>query len=176
MFYYLSEWLPYPPWSVFHYITLRSAGAAATALLLSLGLGKRVIEALRRFNLRQHYQDQAESSSRSYRDTGKRGTPTMGGLLIIVALDLSVLLWARWNHLVLLTVLTLVVLAGLGFYDDWLKITRQNSRGVASRIKLLVQVALAAAVVLYLWTRPSTRRLLEEVHLPFVKVAVLASA
>src|SRR5262245_16947712 len=113
MLYSLSEWLPYPPWSVFHYITLRSAGAEATARSVSPGLGQWAIHMLRRLELRQNYEDRAEASSELHRDSGKWGTPTMGGLLIVLALDISVIIWGRWNHLVLLTMLVTIVLAGL---------------------------------------------------------------
>ena len=173
MLYTLSELLPYAPWSVFQYTTFRSAGAAITALLFSWFLGPSVIAWLRRLKLRQDYPDKAEDSSFLHRNTGKQGTPTMGGLLIVLALDLSVLLWARWNHFVLLTVLTLVVLAGLGFYDDWLKVTRQTNAGARSYLKLTVQGILAVVVAGYLWSRPSTRALIGDINIPFLKKAFM---
>lgn len=88
-------------------------------------------------------------------------------------LDLSVLLWAQWNVQVLLTSLSMVVLAGLGFYDDWLKLTLQDSRGGSSRLKLLVQTGLALAIALYLWRLPSTEALVSDLQVPFFKNPVL---
>jgi phospho-N-acetylmuramoyl-pentapeptide-transferase len=99
----------------------------------------------------------------------KRGTPTMGGVLVVAVMDLSALLWAQWNELVLLTVLSLVVLAGLGFYDDFLKVTQRSSAGVASRVKLGVQIGLGLALGWYLWRLPSTSRLVTELLVPFYK-------
>ena len=100
----------------------------------------------------------------------------MGGILIVLVLDLSALLWAQWNALILLTLLSLIVLAGLGFYDDYLKITRQNNRGTASRVKLWVQFALALFIGIYLWQLPATRHLITDVMVPFFKRPVLSGA
>lgn len=177
MLYHLSEWLPVAPWTVFQYITFRSAGAAVTALLLSMWLGPGVIRWLRELRFRQEYRPKDVGETRdataASADLAKRGTPTMGGILIVLVLDLSVLLWARWNALVLVTVLSLIVLAGLGFYDDWLKVTRQNNEGTSSRAKLLIQVGLALVIGLYLWRLPSTQTLITDIQVPFVKTAVL---
>lgn len=177
MLYHLSEQFPVAPWTVFQYITFRSAGAALTALALSMLLGPRVIEWLRDLRFRQEYRPKdvagTKDATAAAADLAKRGTPTMGGILIVLVLDLSVLLWARWNALVLLTVLSLIVLAGLGFYDDWLKVTRQNNEGTSSRAKLLIQVVLALVMGIYLWRLPSTQALITDVQIPFRKSALL---
>jgi len=85
-------------------------------------------------------------------------------------------LWAQWNALILLTLLSLIVLAGLGFYDDYMKITRQNNRGTASQVKLWVQFALALFIGVYLWILPETKNLITEVMVPFFKHPVLIGA
>ncbi|MBL9175824.1 MAG: phospho-N-acetylmuramoyl-pentapeptide-transferase [Verrucomicrobiales bacterium] len=177
MLYHLSNLIPYAPWTVFRYVTFRCAGAAVTALLLSLFLGPRVIGWLRDLKFRQNYRPKdvmaGADATAAAADIAKRGTPTMGGILIVLVLDLSVLLWAQWNAHVLLTALSLVVLAGLGFYDDWLKVTKQDSAGSSSRIKLAVQFALALAIGLYLWRLPSTESLVADIQIPFLKNPVL---
>src|SRR5437667_3125695 len=188
MLFYLSQFLQQQaantawadglsPLRVFRYITFRSAGAAVTALLLSLWLGPKVIAWLKQVRFGQHYADKAEEGgSLAARVLSKQGTPTMGGILIVLVLDLSALLWAQWNALILLTLLSLIVLAGLGFYDDYLKITRQNNRGTASRVKLWVQFALALFIGIYLWQLPATRHLITDVMVPFFKRPVLSGA
>ena len=188
MLYYLSQylqqeaagtaWADYlSPLRVFRYITFRSAGAAVTALLLSLWLGPKVIVWLTQLRFGQHYTDKAEESgSLATRLLSKRGTPTMGGILIVLVLDLVALLWAQWNALVVLTLLSLIVLAGLGFYDDYVKITQQNNRGTRSLVKLWVQFALALFIGMYLWMLPETHKLITEVMVPFIKHPVLTSA
>src|ERR1041385_8857900 len=102
---------------LFHYITFRSAGAAITALLLSWWLGPRVIVWLKELKFGQNYEDKAaEGGDLKARILSKKGTPTMGGILIVLAIDLAALMWTQWNELVMLTLLSVVVLAGLGFY------------------------------------------------------------
>jgi phospho-N-acetylmuramoyl-pentapeptide-transferase len=188
MLYYLSQylqqeaadtaWADYlSPLRVFRYITFRSAGAAVTALLLSLWLGPKVIVWLTQLRFGQHYTDKAEESGTlGTRVLSKKGTPTMGGILIVLVLDLTALLWAQWNALVVLTLLSLIVLAGLGFYDDYVKITQQNNRGTRSLVKLWVQFALALFIGMYLWMLPETHKLITEVMVPFIKHPVLPSA
>src|SRR3989440_2603844 len=188
MLYYLSQFLQQQaagtPWAdylsplrVFRYITFRSAGASVTALLLSLWLGPKVIVWLTQSRFGQHYTDKAEESgSLETRLLSKKGTPTMGGILIVLVLDLAALLWAQWNALILLTLLSLIVLAGLGFYDDYMKITQQNNRGTASPVKLWVQCGLALFIGIYLWMLPGTKKLITDVMVPFFKHPVLTGA
>jgi len=181
VFYYLSqylrtlaegtEWAEFlSPLRVFEYITFRSAGAAVTALIFSWWMGPAVIEWLRRLKFGQDYVDKAEEAGGlGARVISKRGTPTMGGILIVLVMDLSGLLWAQWNELIVLTLLSLIVLAGLGFYDDYAKVTKQNNLGTTSLIKLTVQFLLAAFIALYLWLVPDTTKLITEIHVPFYK-------
>ena len=188
MFYYLAQYLrtraegtdwaeAVGPLRVFNYITFRSAGAAVTALLLSWMMGPSVIAWLKRLKFGQDYTDKAEEGGgMAARLLSKKGTPTMGGLLIVMAMDLSGLLWAQWNELVVLTLLSLIVLAGLGFYDDYAKITKQNNLGTTSLIKLSVQTVLAGFIALYLWYVPDTARLVTEINVPFYKYPVLTGA
>ena len=162
---------------LFRYITFRSAGAAVTALVLCWWLGPRVIAWLKQLKFGQEYVDKAEAEGGiAARLLSKKGTPTMGGILIVVALNLTTLLWAQWNTLVQLTLLSVVVLTGLGFYDDFAKITKQSSGGARSFVKLSVQAALALFIGLYLWRLPSTRQLITEVMLPFYKYPVMRDA
>ena len=188
MFYYLSDYLlkwskgtewadTLSPLRLFRYITIRSAGAALTALVLSWWLGPRVIAWLKQLKCGQEYADKAEAGGGlAARILSKRGTPTMGGILIVVVLNLTTLLWAQWNTLVQLTLLSVVVLSGLGFYDDYAKISQQSGGGARSYIKLSVQAALALFIGLYLWLMPSTRTLITEFMVPFYKYPVLTGA
>jgi phospho-N-acetylmuramoyl-pentapeptide-transferase len=177
MLYHLSELFPFAPWSVFQYITFRSAGAAITALLLSMLMGPGVIRWLQDLKFRQDYRPkdvkEGADATAAAADLAKRGTPTMGGILIVLVLDIAVLLWARWNPFVLLTVLAIVVLAGLGFYDDWLKVTKQTNEGAKSHLKIYVQFALGLGVAIYLWQLPSTASLINDIQVPFIKNPVL---
>jgi phospho-N-acetylmuramoyl-pentapeptide-transferase len=188
MLYYLSQYLQAESvgtqWEaklsslrLFQYITFRSAGAAITALLLSWWMGPKVIVWLKQLKFGQNYADKAEESGDlKARILSKKGTPTMGGILIVLAVDLSALLWAQWNELVMLTLLSLMVLAGLGFYDDYAKITKNSGLGTTSAVKLIVQTVLGLVIAIYLWRLPATKELITDVMVPFWKFPVASGA
>jgi phospho-N-acetylmuramoyl-pentapeptide-transferase len=145
---------------LFKYITVRMAGAAVTALLLSWWLGPKIIHWLKQQRFGQDYADKAEEAGGlAARVLSKKGTPTMGGLLIVVALVVSTMLWAQWNAQVELVMLSVLVLAGLGFYDDYAKILQQSGGGTPPRVKLIVQFGLAVFVGFYLWNLPAKSEL-----------------
>jgi phospho-N-acetylmuramoyl-pentapeptide-transferase len=118
MFFYLSNYIldmvartgfkPYAsPLRLFSYITFRSAGAAVTALLLSWWMYPRFIPWLLKVKFGQEYVDRAHQGTEQPAGVaGKRGTPTMGGLLIVLTIDVTAMLWAQWNTQILLTLLT----------------------------------------------------------------------
>ncbi|HEY5296571.1 MAG TPA: phospho-N-acetylmuramoyl-pentapeptide-transferase [Verrucomicrobiae bacterium] len=145
---------------LFRYITVRSAGAAITALLLSWWLGPKIIRWLKHLKFGQDYADKAEEAGGlAARVLSKRGTPTMGGVLIVVVLVFSTMLWTEWNAQVELAMLVVLVLSGLGFYDDYAKIIQQTGGGTPPRLKLLVQTLLGLFVGIYLWKLPATSEL-----------------
>ena len=188
MLYYLSQYIldavhgtawqdPLSGLRVFQYIMFRTAGAALTALLLSLWLGPKAIAWLQRLKFGQDYVDKAEEGGNLVaRILSKKGTPTMGGILMVAVMDFSAVLWAQWNTLIQLTLLSVLVFAGLGFYDDYAKITKQSGAGAAARIKLLVQGTLALFIALYLWWLPATSELVTEIMVPFVNHPIATSA
>jgi phospho-N-acetylmuramoyl-pentapeptide-transferase len=186
-----TSWAGYvSPLRLFRYITFRTAGAAITALLMSWWLGPKVIAWLKQLKFGQEYPDIAEQSGDlKTRFLSKRGTPTMGGILIVTVLNLTALLWTQWNPLVELTLLTVLVLTGLGFYDDYAKIVKQHGGGAKPHVKLWVQMAVAAFVAIYIWQMPimSTLHfsesqtvwhynLISVVMLPFYKYPLQAGA
>src|SRR5208337_5173050 len=120
---------------LFNYITIRCAGAAVTALLLSWWLGPKIIHWLKQLRFGQDYTDKAEEAGGlAARVLSKKGTPTMGGILIVAVLFFSTVLWTQLdNKLVLLTLLSVLVLSGLGFYDDYAKIIQQTGGGTPPR-------------------------------------------
>ena len=171
MLYFLSQkildWTKGTPWAdhlsalrLFRYITVRSAGAAITALVLSWWLGPKIIHWLKQLKFGQNYADKAEEAGGlAARVLSKKGTPTMGGVLIVTVLVFTTMLWAEWNAQVELAALAVLVLAGLGFYDDYAKIIQQSGGGTPPRLKLVVQIAVALFVGIYLWELPATSEL-----------------
>jgi phospho-N-acetylmuramoyl-pentapeptide-transferase len=141
--------------NLFRYLTFRSGAACMTALFIAFAAGPMVIRRLRAIQaqgqpMREQYMTEAHL-------LGKRGTPTMGGVLILLALAVSTLLWADLRNAYVWAVLLVTAGYGaLGFADDFLKVTKRNTRGVSGRMKLLVQAAigLAAAVIIMWATRP----------------------
>jgi phospho-N-acetylmuramoyl-pentapeptide-transferase len=188
MFYYLSQWLlersAGTAWAdqlsalrLFKYITFRCAGAAVTALVMSWWLGPKVILWLKQLKFGQEYADKAEAGGNlAARLLSKKGTPTMGGIMIVLTLNFSTLLWAQVNTLVQLTQLSVVVLTGLGFYDDYAKIIQQSSGGTRSIVKLSVQGGLGLFIGLYLWRNTATSKLITDIMVPFYKYPVLTGA
>ena len=185
MFYYLSQmpqWLVdngHAAWAdwlsflrVFQYITFRTAGAAVTALLLSWWLGPKIIAKLKQLKFSQQYEDKAEAAGGLEARVNKKGTPSMGGVMIVLTLDITALLWARWNEFLALTLMSVVVLAALGFYDDWVKLTKQDKAGIHSKVKLIVQIGLGLFIALYLWNHQSMSDLVRKLMMPFYPDAV----
>ncbi len=165
-----TSWAHYvSPLRLFRYITFRSAGAAVTALLLSMWLGPKVIEWLKRLKFGQEYKDLADQSGDfKARVLSKKGVPTMGGILIVLVLNLTAILWAQMNPLLELTLLSVLVLTGLGFYDDYAKIIKQQGGGAPPHVKLWVQFTVAAFVALYLWKLP----MMSELRFPEMKAVM----
>lgn len=135
-----------PGFNVFRYITFRALCAGLTALTLSFALGPLFIRMLA---TRQIGQPIREDGPQTHLKKG--GTPTMGGLLILVTVVLSTLLWADLqNPYVWLVLLATVAFGFVGWLDDYLKLKEKNSKGLSERMKLLMQTAVCAAVIWYL--------------------------
>ena len=174
MLYYLhllSDWIS--PLRVFRYITVRALLGAGTAFFISILIGPWLIRKLREFKIGQVVRKD-EAPPLFIFHGKKAGTPTMGGLLIIASVLLSTLLWAiPTNGYVLLTLATMLFMGGIGFWDDYLKITRRQSKGLGVRSKLLLQTAWALVVILILLTWPATSQRTKELMVPFFKDPVI---
>jgi phospho-N-acetylmuramoyl-pentapeptide-transferase len=133
--------------NVIQYVTFRTALAAVTALLISLLLGRKVIRKLADLKFGQEIREEGPASHHA-----KRGTPTMGGVLIIGSVILSTLLWARLDSLYLWIALVATTLFALvGFADDYIKIVKKRSLGLSGKQKLAGQLVVAAGVWFVLW-------------------------
>ena len=155
MFYYLAQELT-PQFgflNIFSYHTVRAAGALFTGFLLSLILGPKIIDYLRALKVGQFIKkEHVEDLHRLHKE--KAGTPTMGGLLIIVTTTISLLLWSRLSNRLLLVAMGMLLLLGLvGFVDDYIKLRRKHNDGLSTRAKFAGQIIagtlLGAYVVVY---------------------------
>jgi len=132
--------------NLFNYIGFRAAGAVVTALLVSFLVGPSVIARLRAKKIGQVIRAEGPASHQ-----GKRGTPTMGGVIILLATIVPTLLWARLdNRMVVVAVLATLWMGAIGFLDDYLKIVQGRSRGLVAKWKLAGQCTFGLALGLYL--------------------------
>ena len=136
----------FQPFNLFRYLTFRTGGALMTALIISFLFGNRMIAWLK--SLQGEGQPIREDGPESH-IVAKKGTPTMGGLLILIAFGVSSLLWVPFSSAYLWPVLFLALAFGaIGFADDFMKLRRRSSNGLSGRLKLLFQLLAAFAVTL----------------------------
>ena len=161
-------------WNLVGYVTFRAFMGAGTAFVLSLLLGRRMIAWLRRMRLGQVVRDGKEMAVIGH---GKKaGTPTMGGALILLTTTVGCLLWCNpGNPQMWLVLGTMLLMGGVGFLDDWLKLHRGKSDGLSERQKLLGQGIIAVAAFACIWAIPSTHEHATELYLPFLKEPVVAN-
>jgi phospho-N-acetylmuramoyl-pentapeptide-transferase len=160
----------FSPFNVVRYVTFRAGAACITALVIALFFGPMLIRWLR---AKQNGGQPIREDGPASHLLTKKGTPTMGGMLILLALTGSTLLWADLrNGFVWCVLLVTLGFGALGFADDWLKVTKRNTKGVSGRQKLVAQAAigLAAAVWLY-FLMPEA--LADKLAMPFFKEALI---
>ncbi len=162
--------------NVFKYLTFRSICAAATAFLISIIFGNLVIRKLISLKFGQPIRTKEEVNKLFELHGSKKGTPTMGGILIIGSILISTLLWASpENPFVWLVLFSTLFLGGIGFYDDWLKVTKKNSAGISSRLKFGLQCLLAAVFTIFFMTNPKLAEMGKQLYIPFFKDPVIFS-
>lgn len=150
--------------NIFSYITFRTGAAIVTAFFLSLLLGPGLIAKLRSFKIQQIEREYGPASH-----LAKNGTPTMGGLLILISLLVSVLLWARLDSAYIgLMLFTTVCLAFAGILDDYTKLIKHNPEGIASSVKLTIQLITALGVVGYLAFNPPNGEYTTSLIIPYM--------
>ncbi len=169
MLYYLLQYLEVtyqpPGFQVFRFITVRAVLAALTALALSLFVGRRIIRWLQRKQLGEHVRNDMLISH-----AHKAGTPTMGGLIILLSLLVSVLLWGAIAEVyVWLALLATAWMGAFGLLDDYIKTILRDKRGLAPRIKLIGQVSLGLIVGSVLYFHPQFAEIHTITYVPFLK-------
>lgn len=156
-----------PLFNVFQYITFRAAYAAVTALLLCFLFGPAFIRLLNRNAANERVRAEVPK-----RHAIKNGVPTMGGVLIIISVVLSILLWMDVAQFEIWIALFALISFGLiGFVDDYLKTYRPHSSGLSVRVKFFLQFSVAAVIAVIIYTQRSEVTTL--LYIPFLKTAVL---
>jgi phospho-N-acetylmuramoyl-pentapeptide-transferase len=160
----------YPVFNLFKYITFRSGGAILTAMVIAFVIGPRLIRSLRRL----------QNGGQPIRDDGpeshllsKKGTPTMGGLMMLIAVTFSTVLWADiTNDYVWIALFVTLGYGLIGFADDYLKVSKRNHKGLSGKKKLAAQIAIALMAVLWIQT-VADASIHSHLALPFLKSVVI---
>ncbi len=152
----------FPAFNVFKYITFRTIYAIITALLISFLFGNKVIEKLKKLKIGQYIREEGPERHKS-----KQGTPTMGGILIILSTVIPALLWVKLNNQFLwIMLLTILGFGIIGFIDDYKKITKKNNLGLTAKQKFLLECILGLIIGTILYYIPSVDTVL---RFPFFK-------
>ena len=142
MIYLFHEYL-----NIFQYVSFRAAGAAITALLISFLLGPKIIRTLQNHQIGETIRQNGPTTHYL-----KEGTPTMGGIIMLLSIILPSILWAKLNEQIITIVIATLFMGMIGFLDDYLKIVKKISKGLIARYKLIAQIIVGifiAYMVLY---------------------------
>jgi phospho-N-acetylmuramoyl-pentapeptide-transferase len=154
------------PFRIFRYLTFRTVFASLTALLIALFIGPFVIQKLREFQIGQYVRDDGPQSHLK-----KTGTPTMGGVLICIAILVPTVLWSDpGNPFVWVTVFATLAFGAIGFADDYIKVVKRRSLGLTARAKLLWQGLAGAMVAASLVLLEQFKVFNTRLSVPFIKV------
>ena len=150
--------------NVFSYISFRGAGAAITALLISFLIGPKIIRTLSFYQVGETIRTTGPKSH-----LHKEGTPTMGGIIVLLAIILPTILWAKIdNKHILLILMATIWMGGIGFLDDYLKVIKKCSRGLIARYKLIGQITLGLIVGFIISNYPATNQYVTSISIPFM--------
>jgi phospho-N-acetylmuramoyl-pentapeptide-transferase len=162
---YEKLYLFFHPFRLFRFLTFRTAFASLTALLIALFIGPWVIQKLREFQIGQYVRDDGPQSHLK-----KTGTPTMGGILIVIAILVPTLLWSDLsNPFVWVAIVSTLAFGAIGFADDYIKVVKRRSLGLTARAKIFYQMLAGAAVAIALAVLEQFRVFSTRLTVPFVK-------
>jgi phospho-N-acetylmuramoyl-pentapeptide-transferase len=169
MFYYLFEYINKtfnpPGFDVFKYLTFRSALAAITSLLFSLFVGRKIIAILKKKQVDQPIREEGPQTHKK-----KAGTPTMGGIILLLSIILPVLLWADIKSIYIILILFGTIILGIvGFVDDYLKVVKKVPQGLIARYKLLGQIFVGLVIGCAVYFLTPFHAYATETTLPFFK-------
>ncbi len=149
--------------NLLRYITFRSLAAFITAFLIGVIIAPYFINKFKTFGIRQSIRKDGPESH-----LAKSGTPTMGGIFIIVSALASIVLWVIFNYYVFITSLSILLFALIGLMDDYLKIRFSNSKGIEANLKLILQFAVSLILITLLYLNPARPHIFWSFYIPFV--------
>ena len=163
MFYYLFYTLL--DINLFQYITFRAGGAILTSLIITFLIAPAIIRNLKKYKIGQVVRNDGPKTHQV-----KSGTTTMGGIIILLSLLISTLLWARLdNNFILWLIAATIYFGMIGFVDDYLKLVKKNPKGLSAKKKLLFQSLFAILVIAYLYLYPTNAQYATSLNIPYLK-------
>src|SRR5215469_18191347 len=155
----------FSPFRIFRYVTFRTVFASLTALFIGLIVGPSVIRQLRDFQIGQYIREEGPAGHQK-----RAGTPTMGGVLITIAIVIPTLLWSDLtNKYVWIAVISTLAFAAIGFSDDYLKIVHHRNLGLTGRSKLGLQIAVSVIIAVVLVAMQAVGQYSTHLMVPFIK-------
>src|SRR6201995_1205105 len=167
LYYILYQWLQryFSPLNVFRYITVRTVYASLTAMFLAFVFGPWLIKKLREMQIGQYIREEGPQAHQK-----KKGTPTMGGVLIVLSTLVPTLLWADLtNGFVLLAIFTLLAFSAIGFIDDYAKVSKQQNLGLTSKKKFSLQLLVSFVIGVGLLGLATRAAYSTQLSIPFAK-------
>ena len=169
MLYYLAEYInkQYAPpgFDVFRFITWRSALAAMTALLISFWIGPKILRYLQKKKVGEEIRHDGPESHKS-----KAGTPTMGGVIVLLSIIAPVILWADLKNIyIILIMISTIWMGAVGFTDDYLKVFKKMKKGLVARYKLMNQIGLGLVIACLIFFLPEFKNINSVTTIPFIK-------
>jgi len=162
---YQRLFVHFPPFRIFRYVTFRTAFASLTALFMGMIIGPAIIRQLRDFQIGQYIREEGPKGHQK-----KAGTPTMGGVLITIAIIVPTILWADLsNTYIWLAIFSTIAFGAIGFADDYIKVVRKRNLGLTGKTKLVLQFLAAGFVGVALVTLTATRQYSTHLMVPFFK-------
>ena len=159
----------FSPLNVFQYTTFRAGGAILTSLIITFLIAPAIIRNLKKYKIGQTVRSDGPKTHQV-----KSGTTTMGGIIIILSLLISTLLWARLdNNFILWLIAATIYFGAIGFVDDYLKLVKKNPKGLSAKKKLLFQSLFAVCVVIYLYFYPTNAQYATSLNIPYLKTTFL---
>ncbi len=151
--------------NLFQYITFRAGGAILTSLIITFLIAPAIIRNLKKYKIGQVVRSDGPKTHQI-----KAGTTTMGGIIILLSLLVSTVLWARLdNHFILWLIAATIYFGMIGFFDDYLKLVKKNPKGLSAKKKLLFQSVFAIGVIAYLYFYPTNEQFATSLNIPYLK-------
>lgn len=155
--------------NIFQYITFRAGGAILTSLIITFLIAPAIIKKLKKYKIGQTVRDDGPKTHQA-----KSGTTTMGGIIIIISLLISTILWTKLDNPFILWLIAATIYFGiLGFVDDYLKLVKQDPKGLSARKKLLFQSIFAIFLIIYLYFNPTNVQYATSLNIPYLKTTFI---